>query len=45
VRDYPELTRKLADLIVGYGAGVQPGQLVGITSLPSMPLSRARRRR
>jgi len=32
VRDYTELTRKLADLIVGYGANVQPGQLVGITS-------------
>ena len=32
MRDYTELTRKLADLIVGYGAGVQPGQLVGITS-------------
>ncbi len=32
MRDYPELTRRLADLIVGYGANVQPGQLVGITS-------------
>ena len=32
MRDYTELTRKLADLIVGYGAGVQPGQLVAITS-------------
>lgn len=30
--DYQELTRKLADLIVGFGANVQPGQLVGITS-------------
>ena len=32
VRDYTELTRRLADLIVGYGANVQPGQLVGVTS-------------
>ncbi|MCY7304529.1 MAG: aminopeptidase [Thermoleophilia bacterium] len=32
MRDYTELTRRLADLIVGYGAGVQPGQLVGVTS-------------
>ena len=30
--DYQELTRKLADLIVGFGANVQPSQLVGITS-------------
>lgn len=32
MRDYRELTRKLADLIVGFGANVQPGQLVGVTS-------------
>jgi aminopeptidase len=31
-RDYTDLTRRLADLIVGFGANVQPGQLVGITS-------------
>lgn len=32
MRDYSDLTRKLADLIIGFGANVQPGQLVGITS-------------
>ena len=32
VRDYTDLTRRLADLVVGFGANVQPGQLVGITS-------------
>lgn len=32
MRDYSDLTRRLADLIVGFGANVQPGQLVGITS-------------
>ena len=32
MRDYADLTRRLADLIVGYGANVQPGQLVGVTS-------------
>ena len=32
MRDYADLTRRLADLIVGFGANVQPGQLVGITS-------------
>ena len=32
MRDYAGLTRKLAELIVGFGANVQPGQLVGITS-------------
>jgi aminopeptidase len=32
VRDYADLTTKLADLIVGFGANVQPGQLVGITT-------------
>ena len=30
--DYAELTRRLADLIVGYGANVQPGQIVGVTT-------------
>ena len=32
VRDYGDWTRRLADLIVGFGANVQPGQLVGVTS-------------
>jgi aminopeptidase len=32
VRDYSDWTRRLADLIVGFGANVQPGQLVGVTS-------------
>jgi len=32
VRDYADLTTRLADLIVGFGANVQPGQLVGITT-------------
>jgi aminopeptidase len=32
VREFSERTRRLADLIVGFGANVQPGQLVGITS-------------
>ena len=32
VRDYTDLTRRLADLIVGFGANVQPGQLVGVAS-------------
>ena len=32
MRDYTNLTRRLADLIVGFGANVQPGQLVGVTS-------------
>ena len=32
VRDYADLTRRLADLVVGFGANVQPGQLVGVTS-------------
>ena len=32
MHDYPDLTRRLADLIVGFGANVQPGQLVGVTS-------------
>lgn len=32
MRDYTDLTRRLADLIVGFGANVQPGQLVGVTS-------------
>jgi aminopeptidase len=32
VRDHADLTRRLADLVVGYGANVQPGQIVGVTS-------------
>ena len=28
----PSLTRRLADLVVGYGANVQPGQIVGVTT-------------
>jgi aminopeptidase len=34
VQDYADLTRRLADLIVGYGANVQPGQIVGVTTYP-----------
>jgi aminopeptidase len=34
VQDYADLTRRLADLVVGYGANVQPGQVVGITTYP-----------
>ena len=30
--DQAELTRRLADLVVGYGANVQPGQIVGVTT-------------
>lgn len=30
--DYADLTRRLADLIVGYGANVQPGQVVGVST-------------
>jgi aminopeptidase len=32
VPDYAELTRRLADLVVGYGANVQPGQIVAIST-------------
>lgn len=32
--DVADLTRRFADLIVGFGANVQPGQIVGITSNP-----------
>ncbi len=32
VRDYSDWTRRLADLIVGFGANVQPGQLVGVST-------------
>ena len=32
MHDYDDLTRRLADLVVGFGANVQPGQLVGVTS-------------
>jgi aminopeptidase len=34
VRDLADLTRRFADLIVGFGANVQPGQVVGITTNP-----------
>jgi aminopeptidase len=34
VQDYADLTRRLADLVVGYGANVQPGQIVGVTTYP-----------
>ena len=34
VRDIADLTRRFADLIVGFGANVQPGQIVGITTNP-----------
>lgn len=29
---HAEVTRRLADLVVGYGANVQPGQIVGVTT-------------
>jgi aminopeptidase len=32
VRDHSESIEKLADLVVGFGANVQPGQLVAVTS-------------
>jgi aminopeptidase len=32
VSNHADLTRRLADLIVGYGANVQPGQIVGVTT-------------
>ncbi len=34
MQDYADLTRRLADLVVGYGANVQPGQIVGVTTYP-----------
>ena len=34
VQDYADLNRRLADLVVGYGANVQPGQIVGVTTYP-----------
>lgn len=30
--DHADLTRRLADLVVGYGANVQPGQIVGVST-------------
>ncbi len=30
--DHAALTRRLAELVVGYGANVQPGQIVGVTT-------------
>jgi aminopeptidase len=39
---HPRLTRSLAELIVGFGANVQPGQIVTISSEPGKePLARA----
>ncbi len=32
--DHADLTRRLANLVVGYGANVQPGQIVGVTTFP-----------
>ncbi len=32
--DVTDLTRRFADLIVGFGANVQPGQIVGVTTNP-----------
>jgi aminopeptidase len=32
VSEFAEATRKLADLAVGFGANVQPGQIVGVTT-------------
>jgi aminopeptidase len=32
VQGYADLTRRLADLVVGYGANVQAGQIVGVTT-------------
>jgi aminopeptidase len=32
MENHADLTRRLADLVVGFGANVQPGQLVGVTS-------------
>ena len=34
MRDDADLTRRLADLVVGYGANVQPGQIVAVTTYP-----------
>ena len=46
VRDIADLTRRFADLIVGFGANVQPGQIVGITTNPGKEeLTRAGRAR
>src|SRR4051794_3582193 len=42
MRDYDDLTRRLADLIVGCGANVQPGQIVHVTTyLGNEALTRA----
>jgi aminopeptidase len=32
MRDYSEPTRRLAELVVGFGANVQPGQIVAVTT-------------
>ena len=34
MRDYADLTRRLADLTVEFAANVQPGQIVGVTTYP-----------
>ena len=40
--DFADATRRLADLVVGFGANVQPGQVVGVTSyVDKEPLTRA----
>src|SRR5262245_5846704 len=39
--DYADVTRRLADLAVGFGANVQPGQIVSVTSyVGKEPLTR-----
>ena len=32
MQDYADLNRRLAELVVGYGANVQPGQIVGVAT-------------
>src|SRR5690242_4900674 len=32
--DHADTTRRLAELLVGFGANVQPGQIVGVTTAP-----------
>ena len=38
MQDYADLTRRLADLVVGFGANVQPGQVVAISNPGKEPL-------
>ena len=40
VSDYSDLTRRLADLIVRFGANVEPGQLLGVEHLGKEALTR-----